>query len=343
MLRTVAMSLILLLSVGVMLPFAQEAHGLRQSAVTMRRNHRYHSRAWWRRYRARLRKKRAAAALAHRNVTLGVPQNIPVGNLTNAELTNIISALPTVESEAPAAPVQVVLPRAASRMVLANNSSLTLPAVAPSEAPAAPAMVVLPRAASRMALPKDNSRITLPTQQSNMSPDGAPSPMSLTVKSSAKTLSTVPATTTTTNVSDTKATVKSLPAPKLPGQMNLTVVALSRPNPVFLTPREQSKMLGGTSVSDLRRLVIDKMINTGGWVTNDYVREINGARVFVVTAHTPKDKNSPEKAWTFYFTESDGRIYGLTTDAPLDSAERMSTEAERFINKLQSTSQPNNR
>ena len=56
MLRTIAISLILLLTVGVMLPFANSAHGVRQSAqMGIRQHHRYHSRAWWRRYRARLR------------------------------------------------------------------------------------------------------------------------------------------------------------------------------------------------------------------------------------------------------------------------------------------------
>ncbi len=144
------------------------------------------------------------------------------------------------------------------------------------------------------------------------------------------------------NASDAKQPLKSV-SQKLPGQMNISVVALSRPNPVFLTAREESKMLAGTPVADLRRIVIDKMVVAGGWVINDFVREINGSRVFVVTARTPRDANSPEKAWTFYFTESDGRIYGLTTDAPVDSAERMSTEAERFLNKLVISSQTTNR
>jgi hypothetical protein len=242
MLRTIAISLIFLLSVGVMLPFANSAHGVRQSTqVGMRRHHRYHSRAWWRRYRARLRKKRAAAALAHRNAMLGQPQNIPVGELS-------LDLRPTV--------------------------------------PALPATTITP--------------------------------------------------------SEVRPSISTSPE-KLPGQMNVSIVALSRPNPVFLTAREESKMLGGTTVSDLRRIVIDKMMVAGGWVINDFVREINGARVFVVTARTPRDTRSPEKMWTFYFTEADGRIYGLTTEASVDSADRMSTEAERFINKLQSTSQPNNR
>jgi hypothetical protein len=121
---------------------------------------------------------------------------------------------------------------------------------------------------------------------------------------------------------------------KLPGQMNLAVVALSRPNPTFLTSREAKKMLGGVAVADLRRMVIDKMVSSGGWVVNDFVSEVNGARVFVVTARTPKDALTPEKVWTFYFTEAGGRIYGLTTDTTVENAERMSNEAQRFIDSL---------
>jgi hypothetical protein len=272
MLRTIAIFLMLLISVGVMLPFANSAHGVRQSAQIGVRHNRHHSRAWWRRYRARLRKKRAAAtaALAHRNALLGQPQSIPVGDAALASLPsfpNVTTATTPLEAPAPAA--------------VATSPVATTPVVtAPVATPA--------------------------------------------------------------KYSDTKATVKSV-ARTLPGQMNVSVVALSRPNPAFLTTREESRMLAGTSIGDLRRIVIDKMVVSGGWVTNDYVREVNGARVFVVTARTPRDSKSPEKAWTFYFTEADGRIYNLTTDAPVESAERMSTEADRFINKLHTNSQPNNR
>jgi hypothetical protein len=126
---------------------------------------------------------------------------------------------------------------------------------------------------------------------------------------------------------------------KLPGQMNLSVVALSRPNPIFLTQREQKRMLAGVPVADLKRIVIDKMVNNGGWVVNDFIREVNGTRVFVVTGRTPKDALTPEKAWTFYFTESDGRVYGLTTAAPVEHAERMAVEAERFSESLRSKSE----
>jgi hypothetical protein len=136
-------------------------------------------------------------------------------------------------------------------------------------------------------------------------------------------------------VGNLNAAVKT-PAAKLPGQMSLSVVALSRPNSAFLTSREEKNMLAGTPVADLRRIVIDKMVAAGGWVTNDFVREVNGHRIFVVMARTPGDTLTPEKAWTFYFTEAGGRIYGLTTDSPLEFADRMSTEAEHYIEMLRS-------
>ena len=140
-------------------------------------------------------------------------------------------------------------------------------------------------------------------------------------------------------VGNLNAAVKS-PAAKLPGQMSLSVVALSRPNPVFLTSREEKSMLAGLPVADLRRIVIDKMVAAGGWVTNDFVREVNGKRMFVVMARTPGDTLTPERAWTFYFTEAGGRIYGLTTDSSLEFADRMSNEAERYIETLRAKAEP---
>jgi len=258
--------MILVLSVGVMLPFANEAHGIRQTVqVGQRRHYRYRSRAWWRRYRARLRQKRLAAemaAMAHRQQMLALPQNINVAELqglTGPELPS----LPSNSATSTTLPPPVMTTGSVAPVANHSNGSETRPRVVN---PAHPAF--------------------------------------------------------------TRAEAK------LPGQMNLAVVALSRPNPTFLTSREEKKMLGGVAVADLRRMVIDKMVSSGGWVVNDFVREVNGARVFVVTARTPKDALTPEKVWTFYFTEAGGRIYGLTTDTTVENAERMSTEAQRFIDSL---------
>jgi len=280
MLRTIAISLILVLSLGVMLPLAQEAHGIRQSVQVHQRRHRRHSRAWWRRYRARLRQKRAAAEAlaAHRTTSLALPKNIPVGDLSAA-----------------GGPMVPVLPENAQGVN-------TLPAP-PAYAAAANAQPVAVVPAPQPAYSASNGQ-TRPRVVGNLN-----------------------------------AAVKS-PAAKLPGQMSLSVVALSRPNSVFLTSREQKNMLAGVAVADLRRIVIDKMVAAGGWVTNDSVREVNGHRVFVVMARTPGDTLTPEKAWTFYFTEAGGRIYGLTTDSPLEFADRMSNEAERYMELLRAKAEP---
>ena len=264
MLRITAISLMLVLSVSIMLPFTQEAHGVRQSMqIGQRRHHRYRSRAWWRRYRARLKQRRLAAELAQRNKLMSLPQTISVGDLSGLSQP----ALPSVPSNA------------------TSVTTTTLPPPVMTASVPAPAPVT----------------------------NGATRPRV---------------------VNAAHAAVKAEITPALPGSMNLAVVAMSRPNPAFLTSREEKKMLGGVAVADLRRMVIDKMVSSGGWVVNDFVREVKGNRVFVVTGRTPKDALTPEKTWTFYFTEAGGRIYGLTTDSPVEFADRMTTEAERFIESL---------
>ena len=288
MLRPIAIALILLLSVGVMLPFTNEAHGVRQTVEVgkKRRNHRYRSRAWWRRYRQRMRQKRLAAELAHRNSLLSLPKNISLPkDMTVGDLSAV---------SAPARP---------SEMGTVSAQSLSAPP---------------------------------PVMTSNPAPAVNSAPAAVTNSAHATNAATRPRV-----VSPAHPAFRSVSA--LPGQMNLAVVALSRPDAAFLTSREKSKMLGGLPVADLRRIVIDKMAASNGWVVNDFVREMNGVRVFVVTARTPKDALSPEKAWTFYFTEAGGRIYGLTTDAPVESADRMSVEAERFIETLRSKGESTNR
>src|SRR4029450_11679648 len=95
MLRTITLSLLMLVTVLSMLPFDQStAHGIRQSSASQgrHRNHyRRHSRAWWRRYRVRLRRRRAAA-LAHRRALLApkLPQPaVAAGAPSNVLTTNL--------------------------------------------------------------------------------------------------------------------------------------------------------------------------------------------------------------------------------------------------------------
>ncbi len=254
MLRITSFCLVVLLSIGIIIPLANSAHGIRQN-TQIGKNANHHSRAWWKRYRARLRRKRAAA-LARRQMLLGLPKSLPVGETASV-------TAPTNE--------------AATEAMSANS------AVA--------------------------SAHTVSNPTSNVASATSPAALKANAKKSVKTVN---------------------------GQMNVAVVAMSRPNPAFLTSREEAKMLAGVNMSDLRRIVIDKMVVSGGWVTNDFVRDVNGSRVFVVTARTPRDSHSPEKAWTFYFTEVAGRIYGVTTDSSVAEADRMTSEAERFITNLRS-------
>lgn len=239
MLRPIALALLILLSVGIMLPLANSmAHGIRQVAASKSKSvKKRHSRAWWRRHRARMQRKRAAY-LAHRKAAA-------------------MRVLP--ESNLPSGSVNPTLPN------LPNGWNL---------------------------MPNANAaEIKFRTEASNGS---------------------------------------------TPGQASLSVVAQSRPTPMYLSPREQRQMLSGIDIANLRRIVIDKMIESNGWVTNDFVREVGGYRVFVVTAQTPEDGRSPEKLWNFYFTEVNGRIYSLTTTSSFQSANRMAQEAERFIGSLHS-------
>jgi len=323
MLRTIAISLVLLLSVGIMLPFANSAHGIRQSAnVTQKKSKRYRSRAWWRRYRARLRVRRAAEELARRNAMMAVPQNIAISvpqNISRGDLSALAGpASPSLPAQSASMSFNDLPPAVMLAPITIETSDVTVaqttsPSMRATTAPIAPAV----------------SAPIAPAVSSAPPAIAAPAIVSAHAATSA----------TRPRVVNAVRPVMAPGATKLPGQMNLSVVALSRPNPIFLTQREQKKMLAGVPVADLKRIVIDKMVANGGWVVNDFVRDVNGSRVFVVTARTPKDALTPEKAWTFYFTEAGGRVYGLTTEAPVEYADRMTTEAERFIESLRAKSE----
>ncbi len=95
----------------------------------------------------------------------------------------------------------------------------------------------------------------------------------------------------------------------------------------------RNKTVGGVPVSALRRTVIDKMIKEEGWVVNDYQREINGKKIFVVVAQSPGA--GQVKSRIFYFTEADGRIYSLATNAPVDASDRIAKDSEKVLTALQ--------
>lgn len=117
------------------------------------------------------------------------------------------------------------------------------------------------------------------------------------------------------------------------GSAQLSVVGAAMPSPEQVPAKMRDKMLGGVPVSSLRRTVIDKMIREEGWIVNDYQRDVNGKKVFVVVAQS--NAGGAVNSRLFYFTEIDGRIYSLSTNTPNDYSDKIAADSERFIQKLQ--------
>lgn len=95
----------------------------------------------------------------------------------------------------------------------------------------------------------------------------------------------------------------------------------------------RNRMVGGVSTSALRREVINRMIRENGWVVNDYQKEIGGRSVYVVVAQSQANGGRVQSRM-FYFTESEGRIYSVSTNSSTDSAERIAEESEKVLYSL---------
>jgi hypothetical protein len=115
------------------------------------------------------------------------------------------------------------------------------------------------------------------------------------------------------------------------GSASLTVVAEATGATVS---KGRRKTIGGVSTTDLRRTVIDRMIQENGWVENDYQKEIGGKEVYVVIAKSTDAANQVQSR-TFYFTEVDGRIYSLATKARKEESEKLAKQSEKVLETLQ--------
>lgn len=100
----------------------------------------------------------------------------------------------------------------------------------------------------------------------------------------------------------------------------------------------RNRAVGGVPTTSLRREVINKMIRENGWVVNDFQKEIGGKKVYVVVAQS--QQGSTVQSRMFYFTEVEGRIYSVATNAPANNAERLAEESEKVINSLQNRVRP---
>ncbi|MDQ3821590.1 MAG: hypothetical protein M3362_28460 [Acidobacteriota bacterium] len=118
------------------------------------------------------------------------------------------------------------------------------------------------------------------------------------------------------------------------GAATLSVVANARPSgETFITARTGRRTLGGVSVTELRRTVIDRMISSNGWVVNDITREIGGKPAFIVLAQTAAstDGRTPQLSWVFLFTEVNGRIYSLSANSLSEFSGRIADDSAQLL------------
>jgi hypothetical protein len=285
-LRALVLTILIMCTVAATLPLSDSlAHWASRPSASRSKGRyaRRHSRAWWRRYRARLRRQRAVAAERRRRRT--------------AMLT------------AAATPASLLAPAAnhARSAKTGNAASLVLPGVA------LPSTAALSNITPVKALPaivpatKDALR-ELPRPAASPLPGG----WSSAASSRAGEMRF--------NVRAADGRVRSS---AVWSRVNLQPTAASAPD-------ARSKTFGGVPVTLLRRTVINRMVAEGGWVTNDVQRQFGERRVFIVTAQSVA-ADGERRAWTFYFTESDGQVYSLATNAPVEFADTLAAESEQAV------------
>lgn len=94
------------------------------------------------------------------------------------------------------------------------------------------------------------------------------------------------------------------------------------------------RTVGGVPTTALRREVINRMIRENGWVVNDFQKDVGSKKVYVVVAQS-QGTGGRLNSRMFYFTEVEGRIYSLSTNTGVDSAERIAEESEKVLSSLQ--------
>ena len=112
-----------------------------------------------------------------------------------------------------------------------------------------------------------------------------------------------------------------------------TIAPVTLTNAEMAVASTRTKTLGGVPFVALRRTVIDQMVVEGGWVVNDMEREFQGRRIYIVIAQSGSG-GVARQSWTFYFTEMNGRIYSLSTNAPVEFSAPLAADAEQIMASL---------
>jgi hypothetical protein len=274
MLRAIALSLTLLLSFGtvVTLMTDQSEASAKYHKKKKRKKIKKYSKAWWRIYRAKQKRRRALMA---RKRALKARQAEAAGNTTEL----------TLAKDASGQPVKATVKVTKSRKTKG----------------------------AAMAVAAD-------TYQQNVLPSGETAPIGWKRNSSG--------TDVQFRLSDGNGTDV--------GSADLKVVSPTMGDDTDAGARIRS--VGGVSTVALRRTVIDKMIRDQGWVVNDYQKEVDGKKVYVVIAQSPGAGGVQSRV--FYFMEADGKVYSLATSAPAETAEKVAQDSEKVLNSLHRLTRP---
>ena len=305
------------------------------------RKHRRHSRAWWRRYRARTKAKRAramkrranqrAAARSRRRAVQPKPR-ITVANAS-------LAPEPSAAAPSAAAPAAAPLPRVAPLppLIAESNSAIN---PGPVELRLGP-LANDGRSSLREATYAPVSPTRHATAHASPVTSQAPRPQAPQPQRAVRQLPfdmAMPETWDHTRVNNSAEVRFAVRTPDGRRAGDAVFAPLNLPRAAQAAPANaRAKTIGGVATSALRRTVIDRMVAEGGWVVNDAVRDLQGRRVFVVYAQTGRP-GAPSRSWTFYFTEVDGRLYSLSTNALIEFAEPISAGSEQIMASIRSGS-----
>ncbi|MFL6231157.1 MAG: hypothetical protein ACJ741_20460 [Pyrinomonadaceae bacterium] len=370
MFRALVLSLIILVTVATMLPVGETlVEAARRAVATQGSSPRRHSRAWWRRHRAHLRRQRALAAQRRRRrwtlrrraqaaqthpAGITLPEALKPAEIASASPSSF-SSIADIEAEVAATPQLLDAPQFAPLQQL-SAAQLSTPAptqiarVSTANTPtpqlAHAPQRVSPKANAPRSEASNNAIASQPFVPSfNPSPlpsllarvpGAAPlvkSSVGLTALAGARKFSPLPAPRNWQNLSST-----------LGGEFKFSLrEADNRPAGVAVWSRvslaanavadRRNRSLAGVSHASLRRTVIDRMIVEGGWVVNDFERDIAGQKVFVVVAQS-EGTGGARRFWTYYFVEVEGQLFSLATTVPNEFADAVAGEAEQTIAAL---------
>lgn len=349
MLRALTLSLIIVATVATSLPVGESLVEAARRAVATRQSNRAHtrrrSRAWRRRYRAQLRRQRALAAARRRRrwtirgrrtavrvmPRITLPQMLKPLELPSASPSSVASMpLIVAEVDAPPPPL-VVAPRPAPLMPNASSPMTAAPQLAHATR--------RDDATRTTESTKPGAAVTQPAPSFSLSP--MPSPLAR--------LTGAPRAGAPNNVREPRR-FSALPVPGnwhnvssgLGGDFKFSLrsadgrasgsAVWSRVNlPTNAAAADRrNKVLAGVAHASLRRTVIDRMVVEGGWVVNDFEREIGGQRVFVVVAQSV-GSDRVRRNWTYYFVEPGGQLFSLATTAPSEFADSVAADAEQVV------------